>query len=138
EVLVVSGNESEVVVINVALEPINDDVSPVEYTEIRKLESSIEDRVISGALVSDATFIHGENLTEIDETRWAQISLVPSVSIGSNLSTNALINNHFSLNVLAGYSKGVRGVEIGSIANFVKEDVVGAQIGGVVNLNGGD
>ena len=138
EVTVVSGKDEEVVTVNVQLHPVPEDIRPIETTGIRKLDLSFEELALSGALVSKETVIHGENLPEVDETRWAQISLVPAVSFGSNLSTNALINNHFSFNILAGYSKGVRGSEIGSIANLVKENVIGAEICGITNMVGGN
>ncbi|UKN01078.1 STN domain-containing protein [Paracrocinitomix mangrovi] len=138
KVIVLKGDGKEKLLNDIALDPIMADVSLMTGKSVSRVPQNINDRAISGQLVSDETYLHGENLDEIDETRWAQVSLVPSVSIGSNLSTNALINNHFSLNVLGGYSKGVKGVEIGGLFNLNKENVTGLQIGGIANLVGGD
>ena len=136
--IILKGDPNEKALNDVALEPEAEDITLISSTNVEKLDPNINDKAISGALVSKETQVHGENLVEIDETRWAQISLVPSVSIGSNLSTNALINNHFSFNVLGGFSKGVRGCEIGGLFNINKEHMYGAQIGGIANLVGGD
>lgn len=138
QAIVLLANESGHFSNDVALLPIGSNMEKLHPREVVPISQPIEERAISGILVSDETFIHSENLYKVQETRIAQISLVPSLSIGSNLSTNGLIYNHFSLNVLAGYSKGVRGAEIGSLLNLVKEDVVGAQIGGIANIVGGN
>lgn len=137
-VVVLKGDPSQKFVYDIALQPEPEEITLMSGANIEKLEPALEDKAISGALVSREVQAHGENLEEIDEIRMAQISLVPSVSIGSNLSTNALINNHFSLNILGGYSKGVRGCEIGGLFNINKEHMRGVQIGGIANLVGGD
>lgn len=88
---------------------------------------------------------------DIYETRPAQISFLPNAGSNGKLS-GALINN-FSLNVLAGYSDGVAGCEIGGIlninrsyanglqiagfGNFVGKYMNGVQIGGFINKNTG-
>jgi len=64
-----------------------------------------------------------------------QISLVPS--IGTNGSMSGGMTNHLSINLLAGYSQGLQGVEIGGIANLIREDVMGVQVGGIANIVGG-
>lgn len=138
EVIVVEGDENGVLITDVDLEPIAEDITKIDGQKVERIEVPIEQKGISTVLLSNETIQHGENLEGIEDTRWAQVSLVPKISIGSNLSTNALIYNHFSLNVLAGYSKGIRGVEIGSIVNLTKENIIGAQVGGIANLVGGD
>lgn len=64
-----------------------------------------------------------------------QISLVPS--IGTNGAMSGGMTNHVSLNVLAGYAQGLEGVEVGGIANLIREDVTGVQVGGIINVVGG-
>lgn len=76
-----------------------------------------------------------ENL-EINETRLAQVSLIPGV--GTNRNVSGLVTNNLSLNVLAGYSGGLSGVEIGGLTNIVRNDVRGLQIGGLGNVTGGN
>ena len=136
-VFVVDATHDSVFVRNIELKPYPTDMVKIAPKEAERIYLPIEERVLSGALVSYDTYVHAENLEEIQETRLAQISLVPSVSIGSNLSTNGLITNNFSLNLLAGYSNGVDGAELGGIINMVKGDVRWFQAGGICNLVGG-
>jgi hypothetical protein len=137
-VFVLDAATDSVIVRNAALDPIIEDVEKMVTKTPERIYLPIEEKAISGSLVSYETKIHGENLEGIGETRMAQISFIPSLSIGSNLSTNGLIYNNFSLNVLGGYSKGVQGVEIGGLFNINKEDVEWFQAGGLGNLVGGD
>lgn len=122
---------------NILLVPILNSIERLPTPDIQLIEKSVEERPIGKQFVPEETFIHSENLKAIQETRAAQISLLPSIGIGSNLSTNGLIVNNFSLNVLAGYSNGVAGCEIGGIFNLTKNNVRGVQIGGIGNLVGG-
>jgi hypothetical protein len=119
---------------NVSLEPIA--MNKLPNTAVVKLNSDVAERAISGQLISQETYLNTLNLDLIEETRAAQISLVPSLGIGSNLSTNGLIINHFSLNVFSGYANGVRGAEIGGFVNLIRKDVIGAQVGGLANIVG--
>ncbi len=64
-----------------------------------------------------------------------QVSFLPGM--GSQQLTKGLNVNSFSLNVLAGYSKGVSGFEIGSLANITGGNVEGAQVAGVANIVNG-
>lgn len=65
-----------------------------------------------------------------------QISLVPS--LGTNGLMSGGMTNNFSLNILAGYSNGVKGFEVGGLANINREDMIGAQVGGLANVVGGN
>lgn len=130
EVIVIDATGSSQTVRKIYLEPIG---------EIGTLPTkSLEDRLLSGRTISEDVYIHGVNLEEINDTRLFQISLVPSVGIGSNLSTNGLITNKYSFNILGGYSNGVDVFEFGGILNTVKGDVNGGQFAGVTNLIGGN
>lgn len=136
-VFVVDASSKSQITKNIALEPDPQEIEKLATTETQRIYMPIEERALSGGLVSYDTYVHAENLEEIEESRMAQISLVPSVSIGSNLSTNGLITNNFSLNLLAGYSSGVNGAEIGGITNLVNGDVRWFQAAGIFNLVGG-
>jgi hypothetical protein len=138
QVIVFDANKQNALVNNITLKPKPVDIEKLNRENISEMPTKIGDKAISGSLVSYETYQHVENLPEIKESRIAQISLVPSVSFGSNLSTNGLIANNFSLNVLAGYSKGVEGAEIGGLANIVNGNVTGAQIAGISNIVGGN
>jgi hypothetical protein len=58
------------------------------------------------------------------------------------LSTNGWQNsrtvNNVSVNLLAGYSAGVDGIELGSLVNVVRDSVHGFQAAGLVNATGGN
>jgi hypothetical protein len=64
-----------------------------------------------------------------------QASLVPLLSTNGTMSGSVV--NRVSLNVLAGYSGGTNGVELGGILNIDRGDVRWLQIGGVGNMVGG-
>jgi hypothetical protein len=78
--------------------------------------------------------VRSDNI-DVIERRPAQISLIPK--IGTNTKMSGSIENSFSLNVLAGYSAGVRGVEVGGLMNINKRHVSGFQIAGLSNIVGG-
>ena len=137
-VIVIDLSSDTASTINVELVKELDEMAKIDPIEIGRVPQTFEEKAISGILISDETYIHGENLEEIKEERIFQISLVPSVSIGSNLSTNALITNNFSFNILSGYSSGVNGAEIGGLLNIVKGDCRYFQMGGLTNIVGGD
>lgn len=64
-----------------------------------------------------------------------QVSFVPGM--GSQQLTKGLNVNSFSLNILAGYSKGVSGFEIGGLANITESNVKGGQVAGLANVVNG-
>ena len=64
-----------------------------------------------------------------------QVSFLPGM--GSQQLTKGLNVNCFSLNILAGYSKGVSGFEIGSLANITGSNVKGGQVAGIANIVNG-
>ncbi|MFT5820299.1 MAG: hypothetical protein ACI8ZM_001538 [Crocinitomix sp.] len=137
-VFVLDAASDSVITRNARLEPKVENVEKMATKTPERIYLPIENKAISGSMISNETAIHAENLEDIRETRIAQVSFVPSLSIGSNLSTNGLIYNNFSLNVLGGYSRGVQGAEIGGLFNINKEDVQWFQAAGITNLVGGD
>lgn len=64
-----------------------------------------------------------------------QISFLPGM--GSQQLTKGLNVNCFSLNIVAGYSKGVSGFEIGGLANITESNVKGGQVAGIANIVNG-
>lgn len=77
------------------------------------------------------------NLKNISDTLFSDVavSFVPYVSTNRLLSINTV--NKFSLNILAGYSKGVRGFELGGLLNIDNGDVRYGQIAGIANIVSG-
>jgi hypothetical protein len=74
----------------------------------------------------------------VDDTlyRKSQISFLPF--IGTNHALSANVINDYSVNILGGFSMGVRKLEIGGIFNIVTGDVKGAQFAGTFNAVGGN
>ena len=64
--------------------------------------------------------------------RTFQISFLPM--LGTNYRLSGSVINNVSINVLAGYSGGVEGFEIGGLVNLVRGSVRGVQVGGLGNL----
>jgi len=96
---------------------------------------ALHDRTLVAALVPGKAMTASENIPIIEE-RFFQISFLPF--IGSNHVVSGLITNKVSINVLAGYSEGVSGLELGSLLNIVRNDVSGVQVGGFGNIVGKD
>lgn len=65
-----------------------------------------------------------------------QVSLLPF--LGTNKLLSGSIINDFSVNILMGYSGGVRKLEIGGLLNGVRHDVEGVQMAGLGNIIGGE
>lgn len=87
------------------------------------------------ALLSVKQLVHAENLGQDTLFRAAQLSFVPYVGTNHALSGRAI--NRFSVNVLAGYALGLRGLELGGLANLERGDVRGVQAAGFLNAVGG-
>jgi len=68
--------------------------------------------------------------------RTGQVSFV--APLGSNWLASPRTVNDFSLNVLAGYSAGVRKLELGGVLNVVRDTVRGVQAAGIANVTGTD
>ncbi|GAA4362003.1 hypothetical protein GCM10023185_29510 [Hymenobacter saemangeumensis] len=70
------------------------------------------------------------------QRRAAQVSFIGP--LGTNWLANARSVNDYSLNILAGYSAGVRRVELGAWLNVVRDTVQGFQAAGIANVTGTD
>lgn len=73
------------------------------------------------------------NFKNISDTLFSDfsVSFLPFVSTNRLLSVNTI--NKYSLNILAGYSKGIDVIEIGGLFNIDNGDVKYVQIGGLGN-----
>lgn len=72
----------------------------------------------------------------MDEERFFQFSLVPT--IGTNGKLSGQVTNKLSVNLLAGYSYGVKGAELGGFYNIDRTGMTGLQMGGFGNAVGGE
>ncbi len=110
---------------------------PPGIEEMNKIESvgfNMHQTPFVAALVPNKSVVMADNVQVVEE-RAAQISFLPF--IGSNRFVSGMLTNHLSINVLAGYSGGVKGLEIGGLLNLDRGDVKGVQIGGFGNIVGG-
>jgi hypothetical protein len=107
---------------------------PVTESQLagRNVESLGERRLVR-VLVPSRALITAQNV-ETEEQRWGQLSLFPF--IGSNRFVSGLITNRLSLNIFAGYSGGLRGVELGGFLNVVRKEMHGFQVAGFGNIVG--
>jgi len=80
--------------------------------------------------------LYVSNNLNVSETKFAQISFVPFW--GTNYLTSGLVTNKLSLNILAGYAANVKGVELGGLANIIRQNMNGVQVSGLINMIGKD
>ena len=66
----------------------------------------------------------------------AQVSLLPSV--GTNRLVSGSVENNLSINILAGYSYAVKGLEVGGLVNITRTNMKGLQAAGLGNVVGGN
>lgn len=121
----------EQVTLNISLTP-----KPMELADIQISElppAGFHERKLVAALVPAKTRVAAENIPVIEQ-RPVQLSLFPF--IGSNRFVSGLITNRLSVNIFAGYSGGVRGLEVGGFLNVVRNEMHGAQLSGFGNIVG--
>lgn len=112
--------------------------SAISTGQISKLSARDSNRVENVGLVTvivPKQAFENTNYHEIEIQRSAQISFLPGM--GSNRQLGGMVENNISLNILAGYSGAVNGLEIGGLVNVTRQNVNGAQIAGLGNITGG-
>lgn len=85
-------------------------------------------------LVSRSQRINAQNIKD-SLSRNYQFSVLPF--LGTNRSLSGSIRNDYSVNLLMGYSGGVRKLEVGGLINGIRKDVEGVQLAGLANIVGG-
>lgn len=88
---------------------------------------------IINALVPRKMLVTSDNL-QVGGTRAFQVSLIPYV--GTNWMNKGAYSTAVSFNLLAGYTGGVDGFELGGLLNIVRNGVSGVQVGGLGNIVG--
>jgi hypothetical protein len=117
--------------LNISLRPKPRELSDIQLSALPN--ARLNERKLVAALVPAKARVTADNI-QVIEKRWAQLSLFPF--IGSNRFVSGLITNRLSLNIFAGYSGGVRGLELGSFLNVVKNEMYGVQMSGFGNIVG--
>lgn len=98
--------------------------------------SKIEKSGLGRLFISSRQKLQSLNLGGFIAKAPVQFSLVPSISTHGMM--NAQIVNNFSLNIIGGYSAGVRGFEIAGLYNINKMNVEALQLAGLFNTAGGN
>jgi hypothetical protein len=111
-------------------------IEQVSYVIDSVVISGVEKNWLAGALLSSKQTMNSLNLDNFFSRQPFQVSLTPG--LGSHGRMGAQVINKFSLNVLGGYTAGVRGFELGTLFNIVKQDMGYVQIGGLFNIVGGN
>ena len=105
-----------------------------EAAELRLKEKKFESlSLVQKFVPSEAIYASHLNTEKIMPV---QLSFLPKV--GTNSFVKGLRVNNVSLNMLAGYSKGLKGAEFGGIANIIQKEARGMQAAGVANIVLGD
>lgn len=107
----------------------------MEQQGVKKLEKNkVQSVGLAKLVVSPSTFEESNHLG-ISHHRPAQISFLPM--LGTNRRLSGIVDNTLSLNIIAGYSGSVSGLEIGGLINVTRQDVTGLQVAGFGNVTGG-
>ena len=127
-------NQSADLHLDVLLRPLGESLfrmNKIAATEVIHATDSI---ALVKWLVPHETMVNAGNLY-VGTSRTFQASIIPY--IGTNWKVTGSITNRFSLNLLAGYTGGLKGLEIGGLLNISRNGIKGVQIGGLGNIAGG-
>ncbi len=95
----------------------------------------VEKTMLGRMLLSSRQKIQSINLRKFFANRTMQVSLTPGLSTQGKLSPQVI--NHFSLNIIGGYTGGVNGAELSGLFNLNRKSVRVFQAAGAVNVTGG-
>lgn len=121
---------------NIDLRPISPATTdlPLNTPKLAASQNTVNDKRIVQIIVPDNNLSHTQNLGYA-LARPAQISFLPFLGTNHTMSGNAI--NKFSVNVLAGYSAGTKGLELGGLLNINRISMKGVQLAGFGNVTGG-
>lgn len=97
-------------------------------------KSRVDSLFLVKLLVPFQSLKHMQNIQLSEDRSW-QVSFLPF--LGTNGRLSGEVTNKYSFNVVAGYAKGLDGVEFGGFANINREEATGAQFAGATNITGG-
>ena len=120
--------------INVLLRPLLESLSRLNMRNQLIMIKSVDSLGLVQWLVPRVTTINAQNL-EVGTSRAFQASVIPY--IGTNWKVTGSVTNRFSLNLIAGYTGGLKGFELGGLLNITRNKMSGWQIGGLGNIVGG-
>lgn len=123
--------------LNVALKPRErvPDKMPVNLVDPTLLPSRrVEELAVVKFWTPEEAMLQAQNRNYL-EPRLGQVSFLPQM--GTNRLMSGSVQNTYSLNILAGYSGGVNGIEVGGLVNILRQDMSGIQVAGLSNVLGG-
>lgn len=106
-------------------------ITPV--VDYNKQSLSVEQSSFVPRFVKKDMMLHAKNIAFFKQ-KLGQISFLPFA--GTNYKFSGSIVNNISLNVLAGYSYGTNGVEVGGLLNINRKKLTGVQVAGIGNITG--
>ena len=127
-------NQATEYTINVLLRPLEESLSRLNVFTGLVLINRIDSLGFVNWIVPGITMINAQNL-EVRTSDAIQASVIPY--IGTNSKVTGSITNRVSLNLLAGYTGGLKGFELGGLLNITRNEINGLQIGGLGNIVGG-
>lgn len=105
-------------------------------TQVAEADSAnIDKRFLTRWFVSSAQKIQSLNVGDWFAEKPFQVSLFPG--LGTHGKFSGQVVNHFSLNVLGGYTGGLKGFEVGGLFNINRRDAGYFQAAGLFNHTGG-
>lgn len=119
--------------VNIHLTPKIKPVDKIPVKEAAIIADPFENQTIVNWVVPSEVLTNSTNMS-FYEKRFGQVSFLPLPGVRTYI--NGAIVNKLSLNVLAGFSDGVEGVEVGSVLNIDRSYVKGLQIAGFGNIVG--
>ncbi|MFH2141455.1 MAG: STN and carboxypeptidase regulatory-like domain-containing protein [Bacteroidota bacterium] len=124
---------SEIKKIDMPLRPKAKSIEKMPAKEIAPIPNQFDNQIIVNWVVPPEALSHSNNLV-LYEKRIGQVSFLPFP--GTHTSVNGATVNYASLNVIAGFSDGVEGMEIGGVLNIDRSYVKGFQVAGFGNIVG--
>jgi len=119
--------------LDMPMKPLYADILRVSSLPAELQVNLIDSLALVNMLVPRKALITSENL-QVYRTRAFHVSLIPYV--GTNRMSKGAYTNAISFNLLAGYTGGVNGFELGGLVNIVRKNVRGFQLGGLGNIVG--
>jgi hypothetical protein len=130
-------NPRKVENLTVGLEPIPGFLHPLAAKTVTSVGlKSRETLPLERLFVPEEQRTMAGNVLEALRSFPIQISFLPA--LGTNKLLSGGMDNNVSINILAGYANGVKGMEVGGLVNLDRANVTGFQAAGLANIVGGN
>lgn len=106
-----------------------DSLPPKQYLSLRRSVNDVS-YTLEQVFLKTSQSLAALNVQDSLHRRF-QLSLLPG--IGTNLGLSGGVTNDFSINIIMGYSRGNRAIEVAGLANLTSGNMTGLQAAGVFN-----